>query len=379
MHIGLEGSRLAKSHYTGTENYTWHIFTNMFRVAPHHEYTIYAPSKPTIPLNTGRAKVNWRIIPFPRLWTQLRLSLELATHPQPDVLFIPSHTVPLIHPRATVATVHDLGFKSHKNYYGTIERLYQETALSLAVRGAARIITISQATKNDILKYTRYPENKLDIIYHGVDREHFRAPEIGEQPKKILQATAPYIYTIGRLEAKKNTPALIRAFRILVERFHLPHHLALAGKPGVHGYDEVERALNELPPEIKNKIHLLGYVSDNDHALWLRHAAAFAFPSGFEGFGMPLVEAMASGTPIVASTSSSIPEIVGDAAVLVNATRAEAIAEGIAKVLTSDKLSQSLQQKGFERVKLFSWERAASQTISILEKVAKEYSFHGRA
>src|SRR3990167_9134486 len=111
LHIGLDGSRIAKARYTGTEHYSHEIFEHLFRVAPHHNYTIYAPAKSTKPLETGSAQVEWRIIPFPRLWTQVRLSLEFLTHPQPDVFFVPSHTIPLIHPRATVTTVNDLGFR----------------------------------------------------------------------------------------------------------------------------------------------------------------------------------------------------------------------------------------------------------------------------
>ena len=372
LHIGLDGSRLAKAAYTGTEHYTWQIFNHMFRVAPHHRYTVYAPQKPTLPLDTGYAHVTWRIIPFPRLWTQLRLSLEFATRPQPDVLFVPSHTVPLIHPKATVVTVHDLGFRSHPEYYTTSERLFQEFALWQATRSARRLIAISNTTRSDILEHARIPSNRVQTIYHGIDRDQFHPQRIGELPSNEQRAASPYIYTVGRLEAKKNTPLLIRAFRILAERYHLPHHLVLAGKPGTHGYSEVQQALAELPAEIRNRVHCIGYVPDDAHASWLRHAAAFVFPSGFEGFGMPLLEAMASEIPIIASRSSSIPEIVADAGILVNPTRAEAIAEGIAAVLTDKHQAQVLITKGRKRERQFSWERAARETIGVIEAVRKE-------
>lgn len=373
LHIGLDGSRIAKPHYTGTEHYSHAIFEAIFRIAPHHKYTIYAPAESTKPLNTGTANVTWKIIPFPRLWTQVRLSLEMMNAAeQPDVLFIPSHTIPLVHPKATVTTVHDLGFKHFPQYYGAVERLYQNFGLSRAVTGSSHIIAISEATKRDLIKFTHYPADKISVIYHGVDREHFRPPSVGEKAPKLQQAHQPYLYSIGRLEAKKNTPELIRAFRTLKEKHGVPHKLVLAGKPGQHGYDQVEAVLKELPESIRRDVILLGYVSDVDHATWLRFADCFVFPSGFEGFGMPVLEAMASDVPVVASNASSLPEVVGEAGILVNQTRSDAIAEGILAVIASDTEARRLIKLGRDRLKLFSWERAASATIGILEAAAKE-------
>jgi len=372
LHIGLDGSRIAKAHYTGTEHYSHAIFEHIFRVAPHHKYTIYAPAIPTQPLDTGNASVEWRIIPFPKLWTQLRLSTEMFSGKQPDVLFIPSHTIPLIHPRATVTTVHDLGFIHFPEYYGTIERLYQSFGLRQAVTASTRIIAVSQATKDDLLQFTKYPAKRITVVHHGVDRELFRGPSVGETPPSQIKKSQPYIYSIGRLEAKKNIPQLLRAFRILKEKYGIPHQLVLAGKPGSHGYTEVEAVLQELPAAVRTSIHLLGYVQDADHATWLRFADCLAFPSGFEGFGLPALEAMASKVPVVVSNASSLPEIVGDSGVVVNHTKAEAIAEGIMKILNNARYRVELVKLGQERIKLFSWERAAIRTVGVLETAAEE-------
>lgn len=372
--IGLDGSRIAKTHYTGTEHYSHAIFEHMFRVAPHHQYTIYAPAMPTHSLDTGSANVTWRIIPFPRLWTQFRLSTEMLTGKQPDVLFIPSHTIPLIHPKATVTTVHDLGFLHFPEYYGTIERAYQSFGLRQAVKASSRIISVSQATKDDLLKFTKYSADRITVIHHGVDRDVFRAPDVGEQPPSKQAQAQPYLYDIGRIEAKKNIPQLLRAFRILKEKNRIPHKLVLAGKPGQHGYDEVEAVLKELPESVRSDVLLLGYVSDEDHATWLRFADCMVFPSGFEGFGLPALEAMASKVPVVTSNASCLPEIVGDAGVIVNHTRAEAIAEGVMKVLSNSKYRAELIHNGQERIKQFSWERAALKTIGVLETAAEEAS-----
>ncbi|MBI4032451.1 glycosyltransferase family 4 protein [Candidatus Berkelbacteria bacterium] len=370
LHIGLDGSRIAKAQYTGTEHYSFEIFTHLFRVAPHHHYTIYAPRMSTKQLATGSADVTWKIIPFPRLWTQIRLSLELVGGSTPDVLFIPSHTLPLIHPIPTVATVHDLGFKHFPRYYGRVERLYQEFGLWRATAGATRLIAISEATKKDVLRFTHYPARQIDVVHHGVDLERFHAAAPNEHPGPEQRSHLPYLYGVGRIEAKKNTPRLLRAFRILKEKHKIPHQLILAGKPGQHGYDEVEAVLSELPDETRRSIHLIGYVDDDANARWLRFADALVFPSGFEGFGMPALEAMASGTPVVASNTSSLPEIIGDTGILVNHTRAEAIAEGVLKLIRKPTTRKRLVAAGLERARMFTWERAARQTIAVLERAA---------
>ncbi len=369
--IGLDGSRIAKPHYTGTEHYSHAIFTHLFRVAPHHKYVIYAPKEPTHPLDTGRATVSWRIMPFPRLWTQVRLSFELATTRRPDVLFVPSHTVPLVHP-ATVSTVHDLGFEHFPEYYTRIERAYQRFGLWRAVKGSNRIITVSEATKQDLVATTSYPASRIHVVHHGVDRDHFHPAEINETPPQRIRRQIPYLYSIGRLEAKKQTPQLIRAFRVLVEKYGLDGSLVLAGKPGLHGYDAVQAALDELPKPIRKRITLLGYVPDSEHQLWLRFARAFVFPSGFEGFGMPVLEAMAAGVPVVTSDKSSLPEVVGDAGILVNHTRAEAIADGVRRLLANKSLIRTLIAKGKKRAATFTWEAAARKTITVLERTARE-------
>lgn len=372
LHIGLDGSRIAKDKYTGTEQYSHTIYEHLFRVAPHHRYTVYAPKMPSKPLDTGRAAVDYRIIPFPRLWTQLRLSWEFATRPRPDVLFVPSHTVPLVHPKAVVNTVHDLGFKRYPAYYKPGERLYQNLGLWLATRMSREIIAISDATKEDLLRYTKFPAANIHVIHHGVDPERFFPRLATDTPPKRLRELQPYFFYLGRLEAKKNIVRLIQAFRSLKERTDVPHRLVLAGKPGMHGFDEIIAALEQLPEGIRSQVVLPGYVSDHDYPIWLRFADALTFPTGFEGFGLPALEAMASGVPAIVSRNSSLPEIVGDAGVLVNETKADAIAEAMRKLATDPALRHQLAQKGLQRARQFTWERAARQTIGVLEHAAQQ-------
>lgn len=370
LHIALDGSRLARSEYTGTEHYTFELFRHIFRVAPHHTYTIYSPAQPSRTLPTGQASVTWAIRPFPRLWTLLRLSAAFLSSPQPDVLFVPAHIPPLVHP-PTVTTVHDVAFRQEPRYYSWLARLGHELALRHTVAASAHLITVSESTAADVRKAFGERLPPTSVIAHGVDQDRFHPPTISESPTPAIRAAGAYIYSIGRLEAKKHTPELIRAFRVLRERLGSQHHLVLAGKPGSHGYPAVQQALDELPSALRDAVHVLGYIDDDEHAQWLRFASCFAFPSGYEGFGMPVLEAMASGTPVVTSRSSSLPELVGDAGVLVNQTRVEAIAEGIASVLQDPAYAQSLAARGRKRATTFTWERAARETVAVLEHVAQ--------
>ncbi len=371
LHIGLDGSRLAKDQYTGTEQYSHTILEHLFRVAPHHRYTIYAPKLPTKPLNVGRAQVAYRIIPFARGWTQIRLSWEFLTQPKPDVLFVPSHTVPLVHPAAVVNTVHDLGFKRHPAYYGKFERVYQNIGLWLATRVSRELIAISEATKRDLVRFTRFPANRIHVVHHGVDQERFFPKLMRDVPPKRIRALEPYFFYLGRLEAKKNIVRLIQAFRRLKETRDLPHNLVLAGKPGMHGYDEITATLDALPPQVRSSIVLPGYVSYHDYPIWLRFAEALTFTTGFEGFGLPALEAMASGVPAIVSRNSSLPEIVGDAGILVNETKAEAIADAMYAIATDPSIRQQLSERGLRRARQFTWESAARKTIAVIEAAAK--------
>lgn len=374
LHIGLDGSRIAKDKYTGTEHYSHTIFEQLFRVAPHHRYTIYAPKLPSKPLDTGRAQVAYKIMPFTKGWTHLRLSWEFLTGTKPDVLFVPSHTIPLVHPKGVVNTVHDLGFEHVPQFYSTFERIFQRVGLRQAVLTSTRLIAVSKATKDDIIRFTGYPVERIHVIHHGVDRERFFPALTSDVAPDKITTMKPYFYSIGRLEAKKNTVRLIQAFRSLKERQEVPHRLVLAGKPGQHGYAEIEAALAALPPRIRADVVLLGYVSDHDNAIWLRFAEALVYPTGFEGFGLPAIEAMASGCPVIASRNSSLPEIVGDAGLLVNETKSEAIAEAMRTIIHEPKTRTAFIQRGIERTKQFSWEAAARQTIGVLEAVAQEVS-----
>jgi glycosyltransferase involved in cell wall biosynthesis len=302
---------------------------------------------------------------FPKLWSQIRLSLELWQNP-PDVLFEPAHTIPVIHPKKVVTTLHDVGFRYFPELYTPLERIYHSWSMGYAVRHATRIIAISQATKKDLIKFYNADEKKITVIYHGYDREKFY-PAKSQNPPDEIKKLGEYIYFIGRLEVKKNITTLIKAFGLLRESNNeLTTKLVLAGRPG-YQYEEIQEEIIKLPAEIQKDVLQPGYIPDVIMADYLRFAKVFAFPSKFEGFGMPLVEAMACGVPVVAADTTSIPEITGGAALLHKVEDEIQLAEMLKNALTDNQLREDLIKKGLERVKIFDWEKSARETFEVIK------------
>jgi len=308
----------------------------------------------------------------PRLWTQIRLSWEATVHP-PDVLFVPAHTIPISSRAPIVTTIHDLGFKHYPALYPRHELFYHNFSMNQAVKRAAHIIAISEATKKDILKF--YPQaksNNITVVHHGFNRNRYRPLKSNDrlvfQPKY-----GKYILFVGRLEEKKNVYGMVKAFNLLRKESSISHKLILAGRPKF-GFDKVKEFIESLPPVIKNDIILPGYIDDTKLPILLREADIFLFPTFFEGFGLPILEAFASGVPVVASNTTSIPEVAGEAAILVNPLKPLEIASGCSRLINKPDLRRRLVSLGLQRARQFTWEKAGAETLQVLINIA----YHGK-
>jgi len=380
MLIGFDGSRIAKKFHTGTEVYSTEILKAIAKLDYKNKYIIYTPRP--IEDRTGKLPENFefKIIPFPKLWTQFRLSAEMLFCKKPDLLFIPSHTIPLVHPEKTIVTIHDLAFKHFPELFSGADLAYQNFGLNLAVKNAAHVITVSENSKKDIVKYTGINPNKISVIYHGYDQSLYKPltqEEIDRNNRlknnsliaSDIISKMPYIFFVGRLEEKKNVLGLIKAYQLLRKEPKIKHKLVLAGNPG-YGYDKIKECISALPKDIKNDIIELGYVNNQKLADWMKNADVFFFPSLFEGFGIPVIEAMASGVPVIASNTTSIPEIVGSAGVLIDPHKTYDMAVALSKVINDKKFKSSLISKGKVRASMFSWQKSAEKTLKVFEKVS---------
>lgn len=280
-----------------------------------------------------------------------------------DLLHWPHYNIPLGYNAPLVTTIHDIihlkfpQFLPNKAAY-----YYAYFMISQALRKSKKIITVSNHTKQDLLKTFKVNEDKITVIYNGVSKEFNNCidHDLIKKVKKEYNIEKPYILFIGNVRAHKNILRLIRAFKGL--------------KSVCSGYKLViigEEHKNLKGLEVDKDILLLGYVENQKLPAFYAGASLFVFPTLYEGFGLPPLEAMACGTPVITSNISSLPEVVGDAAIKVNPYSVEEIVKAMYSVLTNKEISRKLVYRGLERVKLFCWEKTANQTLNVYKEVLR--------
>ena len=368
LRIGVDASRVATGHRTGTEQYSVQLLEALGALDRQHEYRLYfnARHRPDLRLP---ANFHARSIPFPRLWTHARLSIEMLTDP-PDLLFVPAHVVPLAHPR-TVVTIHDLGYRAFPGAHTRRSRYYLEASTRWSAAVARRIIVPSEATARDLHAAYGTPRARIAIIPHGYHPRFRPLPEAEVAAGLArLGIAPPYILAVGTLQPRKNLARTLAAFERLCAR-GLPYRLVLVGQRGWLA-DPLFAAIARPDSPAYGRIDITGYLPDDDLPLVFNGASALAFPSLYEGFGLPALEALACGTPVLTSNTTSLPEVVGDAALTVDPLDTDAIADGLLRIVSDPALRDELRTRGLAQAQKFSWRRAAKQTLSILETVGRE-------
>jgi len=262
-----------------------------------------------------------------------------------------------------VVTVHDLGALVHPQLFSqAVPWLLRSFVREMAAR-ADRILCVSQSTADEIAMLAGVPlGERLTVIHEGVDRAFFDPPpaETMQASEAIVAAGTPFLLFAGSMNPRKNLRSVLQAYLGVAE--DLAHDLVLVG---ALGWDSAELGVELEAARASGRVHTPGYVSDEMLRALLWRADAYLYPSLYEGFGLPILEAMASGCPVVTSTNSSMPEIAGDAAILVDAGSVPAIAEGIRAVATDEKLAAELRRKGLERARQFSWRETAARTAEV--------------
>lgn len=367
MLIGIDASRAVRSRRTGTENYSYFMIRALLEADAGHRYRLYfnePPPPDLFPPGSWEA----RVIRFPRLWSHLRLALEVRRH-TPDLLFIPAHVLPLLHPTKSVVTVHDLGFRHFPQAHRRLDRWYLEWSTAYHARAAAHLIADSEATKGDLLAAYGIPAKRISTVYPGRDESLRRV----EDPAAIADVKdrygigGDYFLHVGTLHPRKNLVRLVEAFALLQrDSAHSGCRLVLAGRKGWL-YEPLFRCVTALG--LERKVVFTGYLPHSDLAPLLSGARCLAYPSLYEGFGFPVLEAMACGTPVACSKASSLPEIAGGAALLIDAEDTEAWAKALRQMLTNAELREDLVQRGYRRVREFSWGRAAQQVLGVFAEI----------
>lgn len=365
MYIGIDASRANHDKKTGVEWYAWHIIQEMKKIIPDNVRVVLY-SRVELKGELAELPENWesKVLYWPpkRLWTHLRLSWEMLLN-RPDVLFVPSHVFPIIHPKKTVMTVHDIAASEFPGSYSWFQKWYTVWSARYAVKKLWKAIVPSQFVKNSLEQ-----SNKVVVIPHGYDKK-YRKIYNQEKIQDILykyNIKKPFILSIGRLEEKKNTKRIIQAFNYFCDNHKLANNnyqLVLVGNPG-YGYSQVKDEVRQSP--YKHNIILPGWVDPEDIAYIMNAAEVFVFPSLYEGFGLPVLEAMACGVPVVASDLGSIREVGERACEYIDKNNFEDMAKRVIKVLQDDNLKREKVIQGFRRAENFSWEKCALETLNIL-------------
>ena len=369
MLIGFDASRAALANHTGTETYAYQLLLAMANLTSADFRLRLYTHQPPQPAKWPQGDfVETRIIPFPRLWTHLRLAAEISRHP-PNALFVPAHALPLYCPVPAAVTVHDLGYLHYPDAHTPFQRRYLDWTTRRHTRVAQRIIADSTATKNDLIQHYGANPETIRVVHLGVDSalEPVEDERVVNAVKARYGISGNYLLYLGTLQPRKNLLRLLEAFE-RVSRRH-PVSLVLAGGKGWL-YDEIFDRARAL--KLEDRVIFPGFIPEADKAALLSGAVAFVFPSLYEGFGLPALEAMACGAPVLTSNVSSLPEIVGDAALPVDPHSVEAISDGLLRLLSDSALRQSLVGRGKQRAQNFSWEKAAGQVMEILTHIATD-------
>ena len=382
MKIGIDASRAFLSRRTGIEEYSYQLIKHLRDLLPQDAVVVLYVRKKikfqnwkivlTSPKIDFDLPSHWSVKSLwaPRLWTQARLSLDILFH-RPDVLLVPAHTVPLIHPRKTVVTIHGLEYEFSPQSYAWYERFYMRWSIRFSVRAASRVIAVSENTKRDLVQLYGVLEEGITVVYEGVDRDH-QASSMNHQAlnaeSEILNAQYRIPYTkfflfIGRLEERKNVKGIIEAFELFKTKTGLLHQLVLAGKPG-YGYKYIKKQISKS--KYQDQIIELGYVSEEEKWELLKKSEAFVFPSLYEGFGLPILEAQLVGTPVITSNTSSLPEVVGDGAIFVDPLATKKLARALVTLTTDSGRRADIIDKAAKNVDRFSWARCAREVAALL-------------
>ena len=371
--IGIDASRAISTAPTGTEAYSYHLIRSLLPLLPSRYCArLYFRSIPQhiSSLVPKGAAAESRVIPFPKLWTHLRLSWEMVRFP-PDLLFVPAHVLPLLHPARTLVTVHDVGYRYFPDAHPPAQRYYLEWSTYWNIRAASHVLADSLATRDAIVDAYHVSKEKITVVYPGYDSDlaPVRDTQMLAEVRACYAIPGDYILALGRIQPRKNLVRLVEAFaQVLSTPQGADLTLVLAGPTGWLA-DPILSRVRDLG--LEDRVCIPGYVAAEDKAALISGARVFAYPSLYEGFGFPALEAQACEVPLLASETSSLPEVVGDGGLLVDPLDVSAITQGLLRLLTDVDLCQRLCANGCKNLQRFSWNKTAQQVFGVMQQLTE--------
>lgn len=399
MIIGIDSRAISQDKYSGVEEYAFNLLNALFAIDRKNRYVLFNAGKnpsqryrdfssktqknsPNV--KAVRSKISNRLLnvffkclPWPKI-NKLMGKVYPECNRGADLVFSPNiNLLPVSRECKKIITFHDLSFVRYSGFFSFKQRLWHKFVNPAALaREADFIIAVSQSTKNDLIEIYGVPREKIRVIYSGISSKskvESRKSKVNEIIKKY-NLPEKYILYLGTIEPRKNIIGLIKAFELFKKKYPPAADPPKAGKLVIAGakgwlYGDIFKAAKSS--EFKNEIIFTGTVADEDRASLYNMASLFVYPSFYEGFGFPPLEAMSAGIPVIASNCSSLPEAVGDAALMVNPYNIGETAWAMNEVLSNNNLRDKMIKKGYEQVKKFSWEKCARETLEVFEEASR--------
>jgi glycosyltransferase involved in cell wall biosynthesis len=372
---------------TGVGYYTEHLITAFLKFAPDNDYYLcdflggkefYQLVKVEPDLSNARDLFRISNVRFPfvtlarvLLYMRNRALGRIGRLEEADLFFGTNYRGVFLKGMKNVITIHDMAHEHFPDAVPGNTLRYLKERLPEVARSAALLIADSEATKDDVVTFLNVPEQKVRVIYLGVDTSFRKIAdrEILTAARERYRLPERFILFLGTIQPRKNLEGLIKAFALLCKEKGFEHSLVVAGGQGWKS-GGLKALIKKLG--LDRRVRFIGYVDGGDMPALYNLADLFVFPSLYEGFGLPVLEAMACGVPVVTSRVSSLPEVAGDAAVLVDPSSGEDIAEGMRRLLSGGALRDQCVEKSLERAKLFTWERCAHETLAVFKEVMEE-------
>lgn len=402
MRIGIDCRTILNPGYgeaAGIGHYTFFLVNNLLKIDKKNEYVLFFDnllSKDAAEeMTKGASNVKIKFFPFhqykhylPFVFSHL-LTAGAIEREKLDVFHSPAYTLPMSYNGKSVITVHDLAIYKNPEWFAEKFLVGQsfstKTLVPKSLKKAKKIIAVSKNTKKDIIEIFKINPEKVEVIYEGVEFRNIPSredsvcgleSEICFENLKIKYGLKDnYILFLGTIEPRKNIPTLIKSFSKLVSQsknLKEKYQLILAGAKGwkyENIFKEIEEGQKKLGGD--GEIKYIGYIPGREKFTLMKGSACFVFPSLYEGFGLPILEALSLGVPTITSNKSSLPEIAGQAALLVDPENIDEIFKALEKILTDKNLRSELGKRGIDQAKKFDWKKCAEETIKIYKEVAK--------
>lgn len=359
--LGIDASRALADAPTGTEYYARALIDALLRLDAPTRFRLYTRENPPPNFFPPTNNYEIRAMPFPRLWTHLRLSYEMLARPS-DALFVPAHVLPAIHPRNSIVTVHDLGYKYFPDAHRGLQRAYLDWSTRWNVRAARCVAADSYATRDDVVKFYGAAAEKIRVVYPSYNAQIFKPTRDADELARVRQKYAvgeKYVISVGTIHPRKNYARLLEASA----SWSGEYSLVVVGKKGWLADSILTRA-REL--NLENRVKFLDYAPLQDLPALYAGAACAVFPSLYEGFGFPALEAQACETALVCANASSLPEVAGEAAEYFDPTDVDDLTRALRNVLENATRRAELIARGRANVQRFSWDRAAREILEIV-------------